>query len=129
MSGKKILIVDDEPHIFLALQLEFEHSYSLFKAENITEAIEQARSIQPDLIILDIMMPENTASAGHIDPIAGIKVYNALKNDKLTSLIPVIFLSVKKDSIDLKGLRPEPYKKIGKPFNIDELVKAVNDLF
>ncbi|MGB4852044.1 MAG: response regulator [Ignavibacteria bacterium] len=85
---KKILVVDDEKDIvdILKYNLERENEFEVITASNGKEALEAAQSL-PDLILLDIMMPE----------LNGFEVCKRLKNDKLTSGIPVIFLTAKEN--------------------------------
>ena len=84
MDKKKILIVDDEPDVLFILEKELvARDYSVIKAENGNDAIILAKSKQPDLIILDVMMPVPD----------GTEVAARLKEDPETRGIPIIFLS------------------------------------
>ncbi len=88
---KKILVVDDEKDIvdILKYNLERENEFEVTTASNGREAIQAAESI-PDLILLDIMMPE----------LNGFEVCKQLKYNPVTSKIPVIFLTAKENEID-----------------------------
>jgi len=84
MSGnKKILVVDDEQDVLFYLSTLFEdNGFDTITAENGIEALELAKSELPDLITLDITMPEQS----------GIKTYRYLKNDINLQNIPVIIV-------------------------------------
>lgn len=105
---KKILVVDDEPDVvdLLGVRLVNE-GYDVIKASNGKIGIEQAKTEKPDLIILDIMMPE-------MDGYTAIKI---LKEDDNTRKIPVIILTCKEKMNDLfntEGIIDyiiKPYKK------------------
>lgn len=88
---KKILVVDDEKDIvdILKYNLERENDFEVLTASNGKEALEAAESI-PDLILLDIMMPE----------LNGFEVCKQLKYNPKTSRIPIIFLTAKENEID-----------------------------
>jgi putative two-component system response regulator len=79
----KILIVDDEPTNLLILEETLKNDYDLFFASNGFNAIKLAKEIIPDLILLDVMMPE----------ISGHEVCKNLKSDITTLHIPIIFIS------------------------------------
>lgn len=88
---KKILVVDDEKDIvdILKYNLERENDFEVLSASNGKEALEAANSI-PDLILLDVMMPE----------LSGFEVCKQLKYNPKTSKIPIIFLTAKENEID-----------------------------
>ena len=112
-----ILLADDEP-VNLALikrRLEWEE-YDVHTAENGREAVERARSLLPDLIILDVMMPV----------MDGLAACRFLKEDSLTHDIPVIFLSALDDmETKVNGLSLGANDYISKPFRAEELVARV----
>lgn len=81
---KKILVVDDEPSMLTYLSTLFEdNGYQAITAASAQEALEEARRQEPDLITLDLLMPEKT----------GIKLYRDLKKDERLSRIPVIIVT------------------------------------
>jgi signal transduction histidine kinase/CheY-like chemotaxis protein len=83
-----ILIVDDDPHIRELLNQEFtEAGYRMRMATNGREALAEVRRERPDLVVLDVMMPE----------INGFDVAAVLRNDPLTLDIPIIILSIVQD--------------------------------
>ena len=108
-----ILVVDDETanHIFLTKLLRPE--YILYVAKDGKSGLQQAREILPDLILLDIIMPD----------ISGYEVLATLKNENKTRDIPVIFITGLNSSEDeIKGLASNAADYINKPFN-PEIVK------
>ncbi len=82
-----ILIVDDEEDIreLIAVNLMREEDYKLLEASNGLEAVALAKSGRPDLIILDLMLPE----------MDGMSVYRNLREDPRTKTIPVIMLTAR----------------------------------
>jgi PleD family two-component response regulator len=112
-----ILVADDEP-VNLALikrRLEWE-DYRVETAEDGGQAVEAARRLRPDLVILDVMMP-------FLD---GLQACRLLKEDDATRDIPVIFLSAL-DDMDTKvsGLSLGANDYISKPFRVEELLARV----
>lgn len=117
---KKIVLVDDEPNIIMALEYTFKkNNFEVFIARDGKEALELLKTEQPDLIILDIMMPL-------VDGYATLEAIK--KNEKLTQC-KVIFLSAKNKETDIeKGLQLGADAYVTKPFSIKKLVEQVNDL-
>ncbi|MAX81263.1 MAG: response regulator [Crocinitomicaceae bacterium] len=115
---KKVLIVDDEPNIIMSLDfLIRKEGYELFMARNGAEAMEQVEKHLPDLIILDIMMPD----------IDGYEVCRQIKNNEKTAHIKIVFLSAKSKQSDVqKGLHLGADKYITKPFSTKFLMKEIN---
>ncbi|MBW2065523.1 MAG: response regulator [Deltaproteobacteria bacterium] len=126
---KKILVVDDEldMRIFLSTLLETS-GYKPYVADQGEEGIKLAREINPDLIILDVMMPRQ----------GGIQMYREVKTDEALKSVPVIILSAiskktfyhSQSMLDTyKGqVVPEPEGYIEKPPESEELLKCVEDL-
>lgn len=86
---RKILVIDDDvSYLELTKVLLENDNYTVFLSENGKDGIEKAASFLPDLIFLDIMMPE----------MSGIEVLRALKSNQKTNHIPVIMLTAKTDS-------------------------------
>lgn len=113
-----ILIVDDEEinRILLASILE-ENGFDYCMAANGDEAISVAAQEQPDLILLDIMMPDKD----------GYQACKELKEDPVTTHIPIIFISTMGDTEDkVKGLELGGTDYITKPFDTGELLARVN---
>lgn len=111
---QSILIVDDEPINIKTLSETLKSGYEIFFATNGQDAYETAMAEMPDLILLDIMMPEED----------GYEVCRRLKAGERTSQIPIIFVSAKGEEDDeTKGLEIGAVDYIKKPFN-QTVVKA-----
>jgi len=111
----KILVADDEPEIrdLLRLYLENEH-YEVSEAENGIEALRLIDAEKPDLVMLDIMMPQMDG-------------YQALKHIREDNNVPVIIISAKdEDSEKILGLNLGADDYISKPFNPLEVIARVN---
>jgi DNA-binding response OmpR family regulator len=117
---KKILIVDDEPNIVMSLEYTFKkNNFEVFIARDGQEALDILKNALPDIIILDVMMP-NVDGYGTLEQ---IKNDNRLKNTK------VIFLSAKNKEKDIeKGLALGADLYMTKPFSVKKLVEQVNEL-
>jgi len=112
-----ILIVDDSPKNIQVLgNVLGKAGYEISFATSGKQAFSIIDSVQPDLILLDIMMPE----------IDGYKVCEKLKSKSETKDIPIIFLTVKTDSEDIvKGFKSGAVDFISKPFSYVELLARV----
>ncbi|WP_299525066.1 response regulator transcription factor [uncultured Lutibacter sp.] len=117
---KKILIVDDEPNIVMSLEYIFtKENFEVFIARDGAEAIEIADLNIPDIILLDIMMPN----------VDGYQVLKFLKESSKLNEIKVIFLSAKNKISDIElGLQLGADKYISKPFSTKKLVSEVKEL-
>ncbi len=118
MMQQKILVVDDEPDIveLLTFNLQAE-GYEVITATNGLEALNQARAALPDLIVLDLMMPE----------LDGMAVSEILHRLPSTSLIPIIMLTAWKTEISrVIGLATGADDYMTKPFSPRDLVVRVN---
>ncbi len=116
----KILAVDDEPELTALMQFHLEHAgYAVGTAANGWEALACVRERRPDLILLDLMLPD----------LDGFGVCEILRRDPLTATIPVIIVSswISGDSRQL-GLELGALDYITKPFSPHELVARVNRL-
>jgi CheY-like chemotaxis protein len=105
-NAGKILIVEDE--VVIAMRLQQRLTSMGFNAEGIAytgeEAVEKAKSLRPDLILMDIMMP------GKLDGVAAAKIIKAELD------IPVVFLTAfSEDNIIKRAKQAEPYGFIIKP--------------
>ena len=114
---KKILVIDDLPENVFMLQDRLEHEgYEVITAYDGKSGIEKVRSERPDLILLDVMMPD----------ITGIEACKILVADKETAGIPIILVTAKSGADDTKeGLEAGAFDYIKKPFNRIELVARV----
>jgi two-component system alkaline phosphatase synthesis response regulator PhoP len=121
ISAKKILIADDEPDIIEIIQFNLQaEGYEVLTAKNGIEAIEKATVYQPDLIILDIMMPEKN----------GIEVCKTLRLQPSFANTLIIFLTALSDeTTEIKGLETGADDFITKPISPRVLVSKVNALF
>lgn len=120
-KDRRILIADDEPDIleFIEYNLAAE-GYQVTTAGNGDEALEQARKVQPQLIILDVMMPRKS----------GIEVCDILRSKPDFKDTLIIFLTALNDeSFQIKGLETGADDYINKPISPKVLVSRVNALF
>ena len=113
-SVKTILVADDEEHIreLATLYLEKE-GYSVVTAEDGEQALEMTRRREPDLVVLDVMMPKQD----------GLEVCRELRKD---SDVPILMLTARSDEVDrIVGLELGADDYMGKPFNPRELAARV----
>ena len=117
-SEYKILIVDDViSNVLLLKILLTNEKFQVCTANNGTTCIEQAKKEHPDLILLDVMMPD----------ISGFDTAVILKKDEETKDIPIIFLTALNTPADLvHGFKVGASDFLTKPFNKEELVMRVN---
>jgi DNA-binding response OmpR family regulator len=121
MSKKKILIVDDEDDILHFLELVLrEKGYEVVTASGGHEALTKAQVDRPDLVLLDIMMPQ----------MDGWEVLKLLRVDEGTSQIPVAMLSARTEAKDrVQGLQEGAIDYICKPFSLQELLGKIETIF
>lgn len=121
ITGNKILVVDDEPDV--TELVSYKLAQDGFKVQCINDPLMfmgVARDFRPDLIILDIMMPE----------LNGIQICRMLRADPIMKEIPVIFLTARGEADDrVKGLETGADDYICKPFNTKELSLRIRALF
>ncbi len=117
---KKILIVDDEPNIVMALEYAFKkNDLEVFIARDGNEALTILEKQIPDIILLDIMMP----NVDGYETLKQIKKNNQLQHTK------VIFLSAKNKATDIeKGLRLGADLYLLKPFSIKKVLAEIDQL-
>lgn len=115
---KKILVIDDLPENVFMLQDRLEsEGHEVITAYDGSSGINKAINEQPDLILLDIVMPG----------ITGIEACKTLISNTATSRIPIILVTAKADAEDTKeGLEAGAFDYIKKPFNKTELMARVN---
>lgn len=114
---KKILVIDDYPdNVFLIQDRLEKNGYEVITAYDGTTGMEKAYDENPDLILLDVMMPD----------ISGFEVCKKLSADERTKLIPVILLTALIDTDNVKeGLDAGAFDYIKKPFNKTELLSRI----
>jgi len=114
---KKILIIDDLPeNIFILQDRLIQEGYEVITAYGGTEGLDKAFSNLPDLILLDVMMPD----------MSGYDVCKTLVSDERTKHIPIILVTAKSEADDIKeGLEAGAFDYIKKPFNRIELMARV----
>jgi len=120
MAVHKILIVDDSPteRFFLA-DLLSKQGYQINLAENGTEALEKAKQIMPDLILMDVVMPG----------LNGFQATRALSRDEELKHIPVILCTTKDQETDkIWGLRQGAIEYIIKPVDGNALLQKIRSL-
>lgn len=120
MEGIKILIVDDEPNIVLSLDyLVRKKGYTPFIARNGSEALAIAEKEKPNLVVLDIMMPD----------IDGYEVCKQIKANASLEHTKIIFLSAKSRQEDIdKGLAMGADKYVTKPFSTKQIMQEIINL-
>lgn len=120
-TPRKILIADDEPDILEIVSYNLSREgYEIYTAKDGNEAIERAKQLHPDLIILDIMMPKKT----------GVEVCQILRSQPIFQETLIIFLTALSDeSSQIKGLESGADDYVNKPISPKVLVSRVNALF
>jgi DNA-binding response OmpR family regulator len=113
-EGRTILVVDDEPDLLNAVRLYLEdEGYQVLTATNGEEALAKVRTRLPDLIVLDVMMPEMNG-------------FEALAEIRRASNVPVIMLTVKGEESDkVRGLGLGADDYVTKPFSQRELLSRI----
>ena len=119
--AKKVLVADDEPDILEIIQYNLQsEGYEVVTARNGNEALDLAKKHQPDLIILDIMMPGKN----------GIEVCNILRLQPAFNDTLIIFLTALSDEgTEIKGLETGADDFLTKPVSPKVLVSKINALF
>lgn len=119
--AKKILVVDDERHIVRLVEVNLERAgYEVLTAYDGVEALEQVEQEDPDMIVLDVMMPR----------MDGFDVLKNLQSDPKYKDIPVIMLTAKAQDADIfKGWQSGVSSYLTKPFNPKELLVFVERIF
>ena len=117
---KKILIADDEHKIIMTLEYAFKKAgYEVFIARDGSEVLEIMKTEFPDIILLDIMMPN----------VDGYTTLSEIRKNKAYENIKVIFLSAKTGEADMKkGLDLGADAYVTKPYSIKKLTEKVEEL-
>lgn len=119
-TNPTILLVDDEPNIIVPIEfLMKQQGYAVEKAYNGEEALAVLKSYIPDIIILDVMMPE----------MDGFEVAKQIRKNPTCNDVRIIFLTAKgTDNDKLNGYATGGEAYITKPFDNDNLVNVVNEM-
>ena len=119
MVPKKILFVDDEPVVVQLMKTRLlSRNLNVETAADGLEALEKAKSWQPDLILLDVIMPQ----------MDGFETCRELKKSNQTSHIPVVFFTASQDShLEERALKVGAEGLVQKPF-IDQVFKIITEL-
>lgn len=114
---KKILVVDDEKTIHSYLERKFlKLGYTVYIAEDGEEALSQAFSNIPDIILMDVKLPK----------LNGVEACKRLKSDERTRHIPIIILSAKAQSEEIReGLEAGADKYLCKPAGFPDILKEI----
>jgi DNA-binding response OmpR family regulator len=114
----KILVIDDEPQITEIVETFLSNAgHQVFVNNVAADGLKRAKTIKPDIILLDIMMPGTD----------GYSVCNELKNDPATTNIPVVFLTGKDRNDDMgRSFKVGGDMFIKKPFSCERLLEIVN---
>ena len=120
-KARKILIADDEPDILEILKYNLvNEGYNVITAKDGDEALEKTRLYQPDLVVLDIMMPKKT----------GVQVCEILRTQQAFKNTLIIFLTALNDeSTQIKGLETGADDYISKPISPKVFLSRVNAIF
>ncbi len=116
---KKVLVADDDPSVLYSVRRVLGNSYTVIEASNGEEAVHLARSHKPDIVLMDMMMPEKD----------GLTACAEIKADEATKAIPIVMLT---------GVGYELNKKLAesigasgyvtKPFRPQELLETISKL-
>ena len=119
MTGKKVLVVDDEIHIVHVVAIKLRNNgYEVFTAENGSEGFKIACQEKPDAIITDFQMPSMT----------GLEMIEALRKNADTASVPVIMLTARGFAIeDSQKQSLNIWDCLSKPFSPKELLRTVED--
>ena len=122
MKNKKVvLLVDDNPDLLYSVKKGLEsitEDYEVVTVESGKKCLQSLKSVKPDLILLDIMMPG----------MDGWDTCAKIKNDKKTEDIPIVFLTAKTDPISKSMGRLASADYITKPFDMKDLKKRIDSV-
>jgi len=116
---QKVLLVDDTEAFLFVLNFTLKDDYDVVAANNGEEGLKLAKSILPDLIILDVMMPG----------LSGYEVLEALKSDEATKDIPIVMITgTEGEEDEAKGLALGALDYIRKPFVRSDVKERIDSL-
>ena len=112
--SKKILVVDDETSIVDILKLNLQNEgYTVFEAYDGEEAVQKASEVEPDLILLDVMLPK-------------LDGFSVCKKIRETSSVPILMITAREEEVDkVLGLELGADDYITKPFSVRELMARI----
>jgi DNA-binding response OmpR family regulator len=118
---KKIIMADDEHKILMSLEYSFrKNGYDVFIARDGTEVLDFLKTMVPDVILLDIMMPN----------LDGYSTLDIIKQDERLKDTKVLFLSAKNNPKDIeKGLEMGADAYVTKPYSIKKLIQQIEEMF
>jgi two-component system alkaline phosphatase synthesis response regulator PhoP len=120
MSGKKVLVVDDEVHIIYVVAIKLRNNgYEVISAENGSDALELACREKPDIVVTDFQMPVMT----------GLELVEKLRQNEQTKDVPVIMLTARSFAIEngrKQELRISEF--LSKPFSPKDLLRSIEDI-
>lgn len=120
MAKWRVLAIDDDPDILELIEMTLSERFDVLTVDSSVHALETVEIFQPDLVILDIMMPKVT----------GYQIIEELKKRRETNHMPVIFLSAKDTIRDQKyGYKLGATTYLTKPFQPARLVRNVLNIF
>ncbi len=113
---KKIMVIDDEPFISMMIEDKFKEKFEVVSVRDSSVALNAIRKEQPDLIILDWMMPR----------ISGLEILKTIKSEPELKDIPVFMLTAKgQEDDELVGIKYGAERYITKPFSPRQLLELV----
>jgi two-component system, OmpR family, response regulator len=117
-EGARVLVVDDEPSIVDAISMTLRHQgYSVEAAETGKDALAMVTKWRPDVIVLDVMLPD----------VDGFEVARRLSADN--EPVPILFLSALDNTEDkVRGLTIGGYDYVTKPFSLEELIARLRNI-
>lgn len=120
-QGRRILVVDDEPDVTELVSYKLKREgYEVAVINNPLQIMGKAREFNPDLFVLDIMMPD----------LDGLKICRMIRADNKLSTVPIIFLTARGEVEDrIKGLESGADDYLAKPFDTKELALRIGLIF
>jgi len=119
VAKKKVLVVDDEPNVRRLLRNILSKNFDILEAEDGSQAITVAKTQQPNVILMDMMMPK----------MDGLTACHMIKNDPATKAIPVIMVTATNFELNIKlseQMGASGY--VTKPFSTQELFSKINEV-
>ena len=118
MEKKKVMVIDDEEGILIAVKMNLKEKYEVLTLLDARDIISQVNRFKPDVILLDILMPA----------IGGIEVCEMLNNDPVGKNIPIIALSaLEKTAVKLKECKAGVVDYFIKPIDKNKLIAKIEN--